>query len=73
MSFTPDEMVKLKSFIERKFKCSGIAMKKREKANDSLEVTINGEYIGLIYKDTDEGETSYDFNIAILDIDLDEQ
>ena len=70
MSFTPDEMVKLKAFIEKKFKCTGITLKKREKASDSVEVMINGEFIGLMYKDQDEGETSYDFNIAILDIDL---
>jgi hypothetical protein len=70
MSFSAEEMVKLKNFIERKFKSSGIAMKKRERADDSIEVMINGEFIGLIYKDQDDGETSYDFNIAILDIDL---
>lgn len=70
MSFTPDEMVKLKAYIEKKFKTSGISIKKRDKAGDSVEILINGEFIGLIYKDEDEGETSYDFNMAILDIDL---
>ena len=39
---------------------------------DSIEVLINGEFIGLVYKDEDEGETSYDFNMAILAIDLPE-
>ncbi|MCB1784212.1 MAG: DUF3126 family protein [Alphaproteobacteria bacterium] len=70
MSFTAQDMVQLKTYIERKFKCSGISMKRREKADDSVEVMLDGEFIGVIYKDTDEGETSYDFNMAILDIDL---
>ncbi|MFP4098137.1 MAG: DUF3126 family protein [Alphaproteobacteria bacterium] len=63
-------MSKLKAHLERTFQCSGITVKKREKNNDSIEVMVNGEFIGVIYKIIDEGETSYDFNMAILDIDL---
>lgn len=43
---------------------------KLRKQGDSVEVDINGEFIGTIYKDEEDGETSYDFNMAILDIDL---
>ncbi len=70
MSFSAEEMSKLKSYIERVFKCSGITVKKRDKADDSIEVMMDGEFIGVLYKIIDEGETSYDFNMAILDIDL---
>ncbi len=70
MSFSATEMSQLKSYIERVFKCSGITVKKREKADDSIEVMMDGEFIGVLYKIEDEGETSYDFNMAILDIDL---
>ncbi len=70
MNVTPEEMSQLKAHLERTFKCSGITVKMREKANDSIEVMIDGEFIGVIYKIIDEGETSFDFNMAILDIDL---
>lgn len=70
MSFTAEDMSLLKNYFEKKFGCSGIMMKRREKAEDSVEVMLNDEFLGVIYKDTDEGETSYDFNMAILDIDL---
>ncbi len=70
MDFTPEEMSQLKSYIERTFKCSGITVKKREKADDSIEVMMDGEFIGVLYKIIDEGETSYNFDIPILDIDL---
>ncbi len=70
MSFTADEMSQLKDHLERTFKCSGVTVKKREKADDSIEVMMDGEFIGVIYKLIDEGETSFDFNMAILDIDL---
>lgn len=70
MSFTPEEMSRLKTYIERIFKTSGITVKKREKAGDSIEVMMDGEFIGLIYKDEDEGDISFDFNMAILGSDL---
>ena len=70
MSFSAEEMSQLKSYIERVFKCSGVTVMKRDKTEDSIEVMIDGEFIGLIYKIVDEGETSYNFDMAILDIDL---
>ena len=42
------------------------------KTGDSVEVLLKGEFLGVIYKDEDEGEISYDFNMAILDIDIEE-
>lgn len=66
----PEEVSQLQAYLQGKFGHNGIALKMREKAKDSVEVIMNGEFIGTIYKDDDEGETSYDFNMAILDIDL---
>jgi len=70
MEIEAEEMGQLKAHLERTFKCNDLTVKKREKANDSIEVMVNGEFIGLIYKIVDEGETSYSFEMAILDIDL---
>lgn len=67
---TPEEMAQLKAHLDRTFKHSGLTVKKREKAEDSIEVMIDGEFVGVIYKIEDEGEVSFDFNMAILDIDL---
>ncbi len=72
MNITPDEMSQLKSYLERIFKCSGLTVKKRDRVDDSIEVMMNGEHIGIIYKLEDEGEISFDFNMSILDIDLSE-
>ncbi len=70
MEFTADEMIKVKAHIERTLKCSDLLLKKRDKVNDSVEVMANEEFVGVIYKIIDEGETSYNFEMAILDIDL---
>ena len=70
MHFTADELRKMENYLTRKLKLTGVNLKKRERAQDSVEVLIDGEFIGTIYKDTEDGETSYDLNIAILEIDL---
>jgi len=67
----PEEISKIQTYMSSIFKNNGFALKMREKATDSVEVILNGEFIGLVYKTVDEGETSYDFNMSILDIDLD--
>ena len=72
MSFTASETSLLQKYLVQKFGNPGITVRARKNAPDSLEVLINGEFIATSYKDTDEGETSYDFNMAILDIDLPE-
>jgi hypothetical protein len=68
----PEEVSKLQAYMQHKFKNNGFALKIRDKTKDSVEVILNGEFIGLIYKDEDEGEVSYNFDMAILDIDLKE-
>lgn len=70
VSISPEEMAKLKAHLDRTFKRDGLTVMKRDKVEDSIEVMIDGEFIGVIYKIVDEGETSYNFEIAILDIDL---
>lgn len=70
MAFNKDEVTKLQTYLQKKFGQPGMALKDR-KTGDSLEVLLNGEFIAVIYKDEEDGETSYDFNMAILDMDLD--
>jgi hypothetical protein len=72
MNMTPEEMSRLQKYLQSKFGHTGFALKMREKASDSVEVLLNGEFIALIYKNVEDGETSYDMNMSILDIDLNE-
>lgn len=65
-----EEVSRLQAYLQAKFKNNGFALKMREKATDSVEVILNGEFIGVIYKDDEDGDISYNFTMAILDIDL---
>jgi len=50
---------------------SGLIIKARPNKSDSCEVYKGDEFLGIIYRDEDEGELSFNFSMAILDIDLD--
>jgi len=70
MQITPDEMIKVQDFLRRTFANQQIGVKPRAQASDSIEVLLNGEFLGLVYKNVEDDETSFDFNMSILDIDL---
>lgn len=67
----PQEIAKVQAFLRAKFSNQRIRLTQR-KLDDSVEVSLGEEHIGIVYKDEDEGEVSYAFNMAILDIDLDD-
>lgn len=70
MKFTPQESTRLQNYLQEKFGNKGLTLRARSQADDSAEVLLHGEFIGVVYKDEEDGETSYDFNMAILEMDL---
>ena len=66
----PDEIVKLNKFLQAKFQLASISVRKRPVKDDSAEVYIGDEFIGVIFRDEEDGELSYNFSMAILDFDL---
>ena len=69
---TPDEIGKLQTFLRRKFELPALIVRRRPQKDDSAEVYIGEEFIAVIYRDDEEGELSYNFQMAILDFDLEE-
>jgi len=67
---TREEIIKLERYLQRVFKLQSLQVKQRPRKDDSAEVYIGDEFIGVLFKDEDEGETSYQFQMAILDFDL---
>ncbi len=59
--------------MQDKFSNANILVRERSQAKDSAEVLLGGEFIGVVYKDDeDKDDISYDFNMSILTIDLEE-
>jgi len=66
------EIIKLQKFLQQKFSNKTIDVRPRNKLDDSVEVFIGEESVGLIHTDDEDGDRSYMFSMSILDIDLDE-
>jgi len=64
------EVQKLETFFRTKFNMPSMSIKPRPRKDDSAEVFIGDEFIGVLFRDDEEGEVSYNFTMAILDIDL---
>ena len=66
------EIIKLQKYLQLKFNSPAIDVRPRNRQNDSVEVYLGEEFLGLIYVDDEDGDKSYNFQMAILEEDLDE-
>jgi hypothetical protein len=66
----PEIVKRVEAYLKRTLN-AGISLVARPRVNDSVEVTLGGEHIGLVYLVEDEGETSYQLEMTILQEDLD--
>lgn len=66
----PLEIARLQNYLRTKFGVTNLAIRARPNKDDSAEVFFGDEFIGVIFRDDEDGEVSYDFNMAILEIDL---
>ncbi len=64
----PDEIRKLDAFFKRTFKNPDMRVKARPRKTDSAEVYVGDEFLGIVFKDEEDGD--YNFSMAILEIDL---
>ncbi len=65
------EIRKLENYIRRLFGNPTLRVVPRPRKDDSAEVYVGEEFIGLLYVDDEEDERSYNFQMAILAADLD--
>ena len=61
---------KIQEYMRSSLGSKQIKVEGRENKLDSADVTLNGEFIGVIFEDKEDGDTCYHFNMTILKIDL---
>jgi hypothetical protein len=66
------ELAKLEAYLRRTFANHAISVRARMKKNDSAEVYLADEFIGIIHVDDEDGDRSFNFTMAILDVDLED-
>jgi len=65
----PEEIKKLDAYFKRMFN-PNMSVKARPRKDDSAEVYLGEEFLGVVFKDDEDGDLSYNFSMAILDVDL---
>jgi hypothetical protein len=71
-ALTRSEIWRIEKYLRNLFRLDTITVVERPKQDDSVEVQVNGEFIGVLFRDDEDGEVSYSFNMAILEMDLPE-
>ncbi len=64
------EIRKLETYLKRLFGNTRMRVVPRPKKEDSAEVYIGEEFIGVLFVDDEDDERSYNFQMAILGADL---
>ncbi len=65
-----DEIAKLQAYLRKTFGTPTLEVKAQPKKDDMAEVFIQGEFVAALYREVEDGETSYQLQMAILDMDL---
>jgi hypothetical protein len=66
------ELAKLEAYLRRTFSNHNISVRARLKKTDSAEVYLADEFVGIIHVDDEDGDRSFNFTMAILDVDLED-
>ena len=67
-----DEAPRIERYLRKLFGNDKIKVVMHPKKTDMAEIMIGDEFIGPIYHEEEDGEVSYQLQIAILDIDLED-
>ena len=67
------ERANVERYLRTRFGNPNIEVRARPKKDDSAEVYLNGEFLGLISRDDEDGELCDHFAMTILELDLEEE
>lgn len=65
-------MAKVERYLRQTFANHSIRVVGRPKKDDSAEVYIADEFVGVLFLDDEDGDRSYNFQMAILETDITE-
>jgi len=65
-------MVRVQAYLRKVFGSKTLSVRARPKIKDSAEVYLGEEFVGTLTRDDEEGELCYQFQMAILEVDLED-
>ena len=66
------ELAKVERYLRRTFANHAIRVVPRPRKDDSAEVYIGEEFVGVLFLDDEDEDRSYNFSMAILETDINE-
>ena len=67
---TLNEITRVQEYLRLTFSNTRIRIQPPKKPDAPIEVYLGHEFVGVLYRDEEEGEVSYTLNISILEEDL---
>jgi hypothetical protein len=64
------EVERVQAYLRRTFQNQSLRVVPRPKKMDSAEIYMGEEFIGVLFRDDEDGDLSYNFQMAILAEDL---
>ncbi len=65
-------MVRVQAYMRKVFGTKTLSVRARPKIKDLAEVYVGEDFIGTLSVDNEDGELCYQFQMPILEIDLEE-
>ncbi|MBQ8251491.1 MAG: DUF3126 family protein [Alphaproteobacteria bacterium] len=72
MTLTEVEIKKVQTYLQQLFWNPEIKVQRGSGVDSPAEVFIGKEFVGVIYKNDDDGEISFDWNMSILAEDIEQ-
>ena len=67
-----DELARLEAYLRKTFGAKNLTVRARPKKDDSAEVSLGDDFVAILFREDEDGEGSYQFQMAILEMDLEE-
>lgn len=67
---TPSEIARVQAYLRRALANDRIKIPPPVKPGAPIEVWVGEDFLGVVYRDDDEGEISYSLQVSILEEDL---
>lgn len=67
-----EDIPRLQTYLRRLFKNPELRIQMAPKKTDMAEVYVGEDFLAPLYREDEDGEVSYQLQLVILDVDLDE-
>jgi len=64
------DTAKVQHFLRQRFSNHKLTLARRENKEDSADLMLEDEFIGVVFQDDEDGETCYHVQITVLQEDL---